>query len=317
MSRPPSVELPGPRARRLLLVTALVAAVSALTLGAVAPLAPASAAEQRRVVDDGHLDIGPKIENGQWRIQARDDTVSPPVWRELDEIALAVGDDVRIELPADQTYAFLGKPGDQVWVLPQVQRAGVVWPGWNTQDPSVVSGVAADVTWTVQDVKGPGRFWLFVSAAFGAPTVVFDGAKPWPQSTAVPRNVHAHGNWAFDAPGLYRLTMTMAGRSARGASLTDTRTLVIAVGPQGRSAVPATGSGAVVQGVASPSPGQSGGGDPAGQGNGSDALDAEGGQLPNTGAGYLPALAGGAVLVMAMGLVLRRTARRRPARDLS
>lgn len=32
------------------------------------------------------------------------------------------------------SYAFLGAPGDPVWILPQTQNANLLWAGWNSTD---------------------------------------------------------------------------------------------------------------------------------------------------------------------------------------
>jgi surface-anchored protein len=43
-------------------------------------------------------------------------------------------------------------------------------------------------------------------------------------------NVHAHANWAFTAPGIYRLGVEVSGASPSGERFSDSRILSIAVG---------------------------------------------------------------------------------------
>ena len=41
-------------------------------------------------------------------------------------------DETRLSLPAG--FDFLGAEGSTIWLAPQTQVAGVLWPGWNTED---------------------------------------------------------------------------------------------------------------------------------------------------------------------------------------
>jgi surface-anchored protein/MYXO-CTERM domain-containing protein len=193
-------------------------------LAAVALAAPASAPV---VIDDGHVDVGPRIVDGEWRIGVRDDTVDPPAWRALPDVVLRAVDASKERVPRDSPLAFLG---GEVWLLPQVQKQGILWPGWNTQAPGVIDGVRREVTWTLHGVQGPGRFALFVTDSFGAPRVLFDGGKPFPQSTGIDVDTHAHGNWAFSAPGAYLLDIGMSATMRDGEQLEDRATLQVFAG---------------------------------------------------------------------------------------
>jgi len=136
----------------------------------------------------------------------------------------------RIAVPQDPAYSFLGTPGQQVWVIPQVQQDGIVWPGWNTQDTEVAARVDREVTWSLEGVRGPGAFTLFLNSDFGKPQPVFDSRKPFPQQTGVDVNTHVHGNWTFDAEGTYLLDVAMTAKLTDGSNVTDRRTLRIYAG---------------------------------------------------------------------------------------
>ncbi|GAB7044193.1 MULTISPECIES: TIGR03773 family transporter-associated surface protein [Catenuloplanes] len=246
------------------------------------------------VISDGHVDMGPTLENGVWRIRIKDDAASPPVWRELSDVVLKVTDKAKIPVPAGAGYAFLGRPGAPIHLLPQTQQPGIVWPGWNTQHASVTSGVTGDVTWSLKGVQGPGTVALFLTDSFGAPQVLFDSAKAMPQKLPIRLNTHAHGNWAFTAPGLYRLSVEMSATTRSGKAVTDTRTLTIAVGD-------ATDAGAGFTGGAAPGGTTPGGSAPGG---------GSGGRLPLTGGNVLLTAAAG-VALLALGLVAVVVGRRR------
>lgn len=209
------------------------AAISAQTAAPATAGAPFAAQQtaHRVVIDRGHVDMGPRIVEGAWRIQLKDDSVSPALWRDLADVVLHARESSAIELPTtgDQ-YSFLGAPGATVYVLPQVQQSDLVWPGWNTQDPSTLAAVPGSTTWRLVGVDGPGRFVLYLAGSFGQTEVLFDSGEGLPQELTIERNTHVHGNWAFTEPGIYRVTVEMAAASTSGAVLTDRRVLTVAVG---------------------------------------------------------------------------------------
>jgi putative ABC transporter-associated repeat protein len=209
----------------LLLTTATVTTTS---VPAAARLMPQ--ATEQRVIADGHVDLGPRFVDGKWTIQLRDDTVDPVVWRPLEDVVLQVTGKAQVSVPADPAYSFLGKSGQKVWVIPQVQKAGVIWPGWNTQDSQVATRVDREVTWSLQGVDGPGAFTLFLNSDFGKPAPVFDSRKAYPQETGIDVNTHVHGNWTFDAEGTYLLDIAMTAKLADGSTVTDRRPLRLYAG---------------------------------------------------------------------------------------
>ncbi|WP_254897568.1 TIGR03773 family transporter-associated surface protein [Kitasatospora sp. NA04385] len=220
------------------LAAALVAAF--LTAGPSVPPAAAADGDAPTVIADGHVDLGPRFDQGRWTIGIRDDSGPAPVWRDPDHVVLQAVDAAAVTVPADPAFAFLGTPGAKVWLLPQVQQPGVLWPGWNSQDPSVLHAVDREVTWRLESVRGPGRFTLFLNGSFGTPEQVFDSARPLPQETGIETNSHVHGNWAFTAPGSYLLGIRMTARTLDGQTHDAAAVLHFSVGPQDpRSALPA------------------------------------------------------------------------------
>ncbi|MGQ0680458.1 MAG: TIGR03773 family transporter-associated surface protein [Actinomycetota bacterium] len=207
-------------------------ATLALNSGSVSTAAEQEqTATGRKVIADGHVDMGPRfVENDAWTIQIRDDSAQPIVWRNLVDVVLHAVDASKIQVPADPAFAFLGQPGDLVFLLPQSQQAGILWPGWNTQHTSVLSGITGPVNWDLTGVSGPGQFSLFLTESFGAVKILFDSAKPFAQTLVIPPNTHVHGNWSFSKPGIYRLGVRMSGTRTSGGQVSDTKTLVFAVG---------------------------------------------------------------------------------------
>ncbi len=271
---------------------------------AQAPVAKAAApkAAGRRVISAGHVDMGPVLDGGAWTIRMKDDSTTPATWLELSDVVLKATDKAKITVPSGAGYAFLGKAGDTVWLLPQSQQSDIVWPGWNTQHESVVKGTRGNVTWRLKAVTGPGQFKLFRTGSFGAPEVLFDSAKSLPQQLSIPPNTHAHGNWAFTKAGLYKLAVEMSATTTAGKSVTDTRTLAIAVG----DATDATAG----FGAGSGTGGDAGG---SGDGSGSGARAGRGG-LAKTGENLVPVAAIGLVLLIAGAVLVVATRRRATVR---
>ncbi|GAA0463082.1 hypothetical protein Ade02nite_29770 [Paractinoplanes deccanensis] len=184
------------------------------------------------VLETGHVDIGPRHRDGTWTIQIHDDHAVPSVWRDPAETVLRVRDTARQPVPDDEAYAFLGeKPGKQVHVVPQTERQGVVWIGWNTQDPGVLKAISRGVTMTLRGVQGPGTFSVFLqSGNLGAPQVLWSSKKPYPQPIWVETNTHTHANWVFGEPGSYLLAVDISADLADGSTATASTVLRLAVG---------------------------------------------------------------------------------------
>lgn len=184
------------------------------------------------VVDAGHVDVGPRLVDGKWRVMARDDSGSEPVWRDPDELVLRVSDAALMDAPTDEAYSFMGASGGERWyVIPQTQNQQVVWLGWNTQDPGVVDAVDRGATMSIGPVQGPGKSWLFLqNGTFGQPLLLVDGQKDAPQDVWVDANTHVHANWVFTAPGVYTARLTFSADTKDGKHETATTTLRFAVG---------------------------------------------------------------------------------------
>jgi putative ABC transporter-associated repeat protein len=215
------------------LLAVLLAAAPSPTPGLDQSLDPGQAqATGRAVLETGHVDIGPRLRDGRWAIQIHDDHAVPSVWREPADTVLRVRDAARLQIPDDPAYAFLGEPpGTQVHVVPQTEKQGVVWIGWNTQDPGVIGAIDRGVTMTLRGVQGPGGVTVFLqSGNLGAPQVLWSSAKPLPQPMWVETNTHTHANWVFGRPGAYQLAVDISADLADGTTATASTVLRVAVG---------------------------------------------------------------------------------------
>ena len=179
----------------------------------------------------GHVDLGPRLIDGQWRAGLRHDAEKGAVWRDPNQTVLRVGDAAIMTAPDSADYPFLADvAGKPVYVVPQTQNPGVVWLGWNTQDPAVTATIDRGLTMRVGPVSGPGRAWLFLqSGTFGKPLLLADSGAA-PGDVWIDSGTHVHANWAFSAPGTYTATVTFLGTTTAGEAVNASTTLRFAVG---------------------------------------------------------------------------------------
>lgn len=238
----------------LVLGAGLGGAASFAATGLAGPLVPAAHAEtdppedpnleqtvssdekliegENAVLEAGHVDLGPLMIDGAWTACARDDTANPPVWRRPEDVVLRVVDEGALELPEGEEYAFTGAAaGDRVWAVPQVEVPGVVWLGWNTQDPAVVAQELRGVRLRFHGAQGPGLLSLFLQPGnFAPPEVLVDPAVDEPQEVFVEMNTHTHANWVFTEPGVYLCDLEIEGEHADGSVSAASTTLRFAIG---------------------------------------------------------------------------------------
>jgi surface-anchored protein len=201
------------RLRLGLLISATIAAT--LTTG----LTPASASSLV-VISQGHVDVvDVEYADGTFDLHVHDETVDPPAERDPADVIFGVRPEARTTVPDDPAFAFLGSPGDPVWILPEVDNPELLFAGLGTEElePGVFAGDA--ITLTLHRVRGPGSVSLFVSDPFGAPQVLWNGRDGLPDQFTLPVGTHQHANWAFTERGLYRLTIQATATLTGGGSV--------------------------------------------------------------------------------------------------
>ena len=268
----------------------------------------------------GHVDLGPRLIDGQWRAGLRHDAETGAVWRDPNQTVLRVNDASIMTAPDSADYPFLADvAGKPVYVVPQTQNPGVVWLGWNTQDPAVTATIDRGLTMRVGPVSGPGRAWLFLqSGTFGKPLLLADSGAA-PGDVWIDSGTHVHANWAFSAPGTYTATVTFLGTTTAGEAVSASTTLRFAVGDAASAsealamAAPAAADSASA-GASASSSGSSSGAAPAASGaapaSSSSASGASSGGLPDWAFLAIIAVAAASLLVIG-ALVVARSRRSR------
>lgn len=106
-------------------VTTLTAAVIAASATCVVAVSVPALAEDGPlvVISEGHVDpIDVGYEDGELAISYHDETVDPPVERDPATVISVAKPEAQVPVPDDPAFAFLGDPGDIVWVLPEDER---------------------------------------------------------------------------------------------------------------------------------------------------------------------------------------------------
>jgi putative ABC transporter-associated repeat protein len=213
------------------------------------------------------------------------------VWRDPSRVVVRLTDAARTTAPGG-AFGFLGAAGSPLWQIPQTQKDGVVWLGWNTEELSSAQ-ISGGVDWKLEKVDGPGRLAIFEFDSFGQPKVLFDSGNGLPDTYRIPLGTHAHGNWSFTKPGTYKVRFTHTATLTTGKQSTDSATLTFEVGSSSAS----------------------GGGAPAAAplaGGGAAAAPAAGGcRLATTGGSVGLGWVEGGVLLVVLGTVLLVAVRRR------
>ena len=290
------------------------------TLSAEQPVASG-----RIEISAGHVDMGPRFNNGKFELMLHDDHGESPVWRSLDEVIYRGSDKAILEVPNDPRYSFVGAPaGSKVYVIPQTETKGVIWPGWTTQDPQLVSKLNRGVNLTLEQVSGPGTFSLYLeNGNFSAPQVLWSSTKSEPQKLWVEKNTHTHANWVFTAPGEYLLKVTASAELSDGSTVTDTRYLKFAVGDSASAdalyameaqARGSASSGAASSDASSSSASQASGTQASGSSSAAAASDQKGFRAEFT-ISWSPIVAGIVVLVGVGAFIISRRRRSSAQRE--
>ena len=164
----------------------------------------------------GHTDIGIAFEDGAFDLHIHDeetDTEYAP-----GGAVLCVGEAAELAIPDTAALSFLGRPGYSTWILPAVQNTNLLFLGFGAEE--VESGVfVGDVLrMELASVTGAGDFAVFSFDGFGNPVVHMNSADGISAADffLVTAGGHTDLNWAFNAPGTYRIGFRARGTLVDG-----------------------------------------------------------------------------------------------------
>lgn len=189
------------------------------------------------VVSSGHYDLAVDYVPGEgWRSYIRDfdAAVELGTW----DTIFHVNSTAETTVPSSSGYQFLGTPGERVWILPEVMRDAdiphMVWLGLGSPllQPGIFAGGYSNrgrLNLRLVEVVGTGPENGGVLTLYGSgfPPVVYFSSAGGPgdgNGLEFVGQGHAHYNWAFSAPGIYRATFEWSGNlaAAHGGGFTST-----------------------------------------------------------------------------------------------
>lgn len=226
-------------------------------------------------IDRGHVDVGPVISDGGATMALVDDSrthATQTVLRDPESVRLSVPDHakhVRGDVSAaevrkaglsgrpvfpDRAYDFLGAKGTPVWVLPQNQTDGLVWPGFSTERmPTEDYPDGVNLTLTPISAPDKGAWWAFTAGLSNDVTMLGSSEKPHEIVNKAP--AHIHNNWVFTKPGTYVIGVSASGKNASGRFSVTQKKVMFVVGDEAATALPTPGGDAATPGrPAEPTP---------------------------------------------------------------
>lgn len=219
-------------------------------------------------IDRGHVDVGPVSSDGGATMALVDDSrthARQTVLRDPESVRLSVPDHakhVRGDVSAaevrkaglsgrpvfpDHAYDFLGAKGTPVWVLPQNQTDGLVWPGFSTERmPTEDYPDGVNLTLTPISAPDKGAWWAFTAGLSNDVTMLGSSEEPHEIVNKAP--AHIHNNWVFTKPGTYVIGVSASGKNASGRFSVTQKKVTFVVGDEAATALPTPGGDAATPG---------------------------------------------------------------------
>lgn len=173
-------------------------------------------------INNGHVDLRAMDVNGQLSVALGDDSrqhATESVTRTIDSTTLEVTKLAKVkregDVLANPSYDVLGPKGSELYILPQAQQPGRVWPGFSSETLDRTK-YPDGATMTLTPVSAPkGGKWFAYTATLGAIQTMYassDKASDIP----LPPGTHMHTAWAFTKPGTYTIDVTARAKQATG-----------------------------------------------------------------------------------------------------
>ncbi len=193
--------------------------------------------EGRYLLTDGHIDIKATLAGGAVKLALKDETgavTREAAERSLNDVVLGLGDNTRFarqEQMMAPELDFLGEAGSEFYGLPQTQQAGILWPGWNTQDVDYAQ-LAGPVTLHLVPVEMPdGAAYGVYEQDFAGAVTLHAGGATKDTTIDIDFATHAHANWVFTDPGVYGFDVYYSAPLPNGTTArSETQRAVFAVG---------------------------------------------------------------------------------------
>ncbi len=164
----------------------------------------------------GHTDIGIAFEDGAFDLHIHDeetDTEYKPTGA-----VLAVREAAEQPIPDTVALSFLGRPGRSTWILPAVENPDLLFLGFGAEEVELGVFVGDILRMELASVEGAGDFAVFAYDGFSTPVIHMNSADGIDAADLFPVVAKGHTdlNWAFSAPGTYRIGFRVRGTLVAG-----------------------------------------------------------------------------------------------------
>ena len=175
-------------------------------------------------LDRGHTDAGLAYEDGEFEFHIHDE--ENDVEYAVNEAVLAVGTAAEQTIPDEVAYSFLGRAGYSTWVLPAVQNEELLFLGIAAEEIGTGIFVNDQIRVELVFVQGNGDFALYSIDGLGNPVIHMNTADGYDDQDAfvVKAGSHVDLNWAFSAPGTYRVGLRARATLVEGKAEVESET---------------------------------------------------------------------------------------------
>lgn len=171
-------------------------------------------------INNGHVDLRAMEVNGKFSVALGDDSrqhAKESVLRTINSTTLEVTKLAKVKhegnVLADESYDVLGPKGSELYVLPQAQQPGRVWPGFSSEALDRVK-YPEGATMTLTPVSAPeGGKWFAYTENLGAINRMYASSEK-ASDVPLPPGTHMHTAWAFTKPGTYTIDVTARAKQA-------------------------------------------------------------------------------------------------------
>ena len=173
-------------------------------------------------INNGHVDLRAMEVDGKLSVALGDDSrqhAKEPVLRTINSTTLEVTKLAKVKregnVLVDESYDVLGPKGSELYVLPQGQQPGRVWPGFSSEALDRVK-YPEGATMTLTPVSAPeGGQWFAYTENLGAINRMYASSEK-ASDVPLPPGTHMHTAWAFTKPGTYTIDVTARAKQSSG-----------------------------------------------------------------------------------------------------
>ena len=171
-------------------------------------------------INNGHVDLRAMEVGGKFSVALGDDSrqhAKESVLRTINSTTLEVTKLAKVKregnVLADESYDVLGPKGSELYVLPQGQQPGRVWPGFSSEALDRVK-YPEGATMTLTPVSAPeGGKWFAYTENLGAISRMYASSEK-ASDVPLPPGTHMHTAWAFTKPGTYTIDVTARAKQS-------------------------------------------------------------------------------------------------------